>query len=298
MTRPYHSGVAKHPATPGGGGDPAPEGTSATDQQPYASLSVAGSPRSAHAARPSQERRRYRLVLAGLALALIGLGASVGSIVLHVLPRTFSRGQQQQLAAWEIGKRWRTWPAGRIFPAVIPYEVPAPALDSAVPARLSATRIGIAPAASCSSATSPKAWPTLARRHCSTVLRATYQDSTGTFAVTVGIAVLPSPGQASDALRALPARAAAAGVRAVPFGHTLAASFSDAARQLSDISAAGPYLIMSTVGYADGRHRVREAADPYDKDEMLSAADGISDWIAARIGASPPPASCPGGPAC
>ena len=34
------------------------------------------------------------------------------------------------------------------------------------------------------------------------------------------------------------------------------------------------------------------------KDEMLSAADGISDWIAARIGASPPPASCPGGPAC
>ncbi len=55
---------------------------------------------------------------------------------------------------------------------------------------------------------------------------------------------------------------------------------------------------MSTVGYADGRPWVREAADPYDKDEMLSAADGISDWIAARIGASPAPASCPGGPAC
>ena len=75
-------------------------------------------------------------------------------------------------------------------------------------------------------------------------------------------------------------------------------SFTDAARQLSAISAAGPYLIMSTVGYADGRHRVRESADPYDKDEMLSVADGIADWIATRIGASPPPASCPGGPAC
>jgi hypothetical protein len=259
---------------------------------------VAGSARSAHAAPPSQERRRYRLVLVGLVLALIGLSASIGSVVLHVLPRTFSRGQQQQLAAWEIGKRWRTWPAGRIFPAVIPYQVPATALDSGSPAQLSATRIGIAPAASCPSVTGPKAQPVLARQHCTTVLRATYRDSTGAFAITVGIAVLPSPAQAGHALHALNVRAASAGVRAAPFGHTLAASFSDAARQLSDISAAGPYLIMSTVGYANGRHRVRESADPYDKDEMLSVADGISDWIGARIGASPPPASCPGGPAC
>jgi hypothetical protein len=287
-----------HPATPGGGGDPAPEGTSSAEQQPHASPSVAGSARSAHAAPPSQERRRYRLVLVGLVLALIGLSASIGSIVLHVLPRTFSRGQQEQLAAWEIGKRWRTWPAGRIFPAVIPYQVPATALDSGSPAQLSATRIGIAPAASCPSVTGPKAQPVLARQHCTTVLRATYRDSTGAFAITVGIAVLPSPAQAGHALHALNVRAASAGVRAAPFGHTLAASFSDAARQLSDISAAGPYLIMSTVGYANGRHRVRESADPYDKDEMLSVADGISDWIGARIGASPPPASCPGGPAC
>lgn len=287
-----------HPATPGGGGDPAPEGTSSAEQQPHASPSVAGSARSAHAAPPSQERRRYRLVLVGLVLALIGLSASIGSVVLHVLPRTFSRGQQEQLAAWEIGKRWRTWPAGRIFPAVIPYQVPATALDSGSPAQLSATRIGIAPAASCPSVTGPKAQPVLARQHCTTVLRATYRDSTGAFAITVGIAVLPSPAHAGHALHALNVRAASAGVRAAPFGHTLAASFSDAARQLSDISAAGPYLIMSTVGYANGRHRVRESADPYDKDEMLSVADGISDWIGARIGASPPPASCPGGPAC
>src|SRR5271156_1615970 len=118
-----------HPATPGGG-DPAPEGTSAAAQQPRASPSVAAPARSAHAAPPSQERRRYRLVLAGFVLALIGLSASIGSVVLHVLPRTFSRGQQQQLAAWEIGKRWRTWPAGRIFPGTVPYQVPATALDS------------------------------------------------------------------------------------------------------------------------------------------------------------------------
>jgi hypothetical protein len=287
-----------HPATPGGGGDPAPEGTSAAEQQPHTPPPVAAPARSAHAAPPSQERRRYRLVLAGFVLALIGLCASVGSVALHVLPRTFSRPQQQQLAAWEIGKRWRTWPAGRIFPAVIPYQVPAMALASGSPAQLSATRIGIAPAASCPSAAGPKARPVLARQHCTTVLRATYRDSTGAFAVTVGVAVLPSPAQASHALSALPRRDASAGLRTVPFGHTLAASFSNAARQLSGISATGPYLIMSTVGYADGRHRVRESADPYDKAEMLSVADGISDWIGARIGAAPPPATCPGGPAC
>jgi hypothetical protein len=95
--------------------------------------------------------------VAGFVLALIGLCASAGSVVLHVLPRTFSHGQQQQIAAWEVGKRWRTWPAGQIFPAVVPYQVPATALDSGSPARLSATRIGIAPAASCTSATSPGA---------------------------------------------------------------------------------------------------------------------------------------------
>ena len=282
-------------AVPGGRPPGAPPEWPARGDHGSAAPRLAGH---AHAAPPSQEQRRYRLVLAGFVLALLGLGVSAGAVVLHVLPRTFSRGQQQQLGAWEIGKRWRTWPAGRIFPGVIPYQVPATALDSPDSARLTATRIGIAPAASCPSATSSKAWPVLARQHCTTVLRATYEDSTGTFAVTVGIAVLPSPGQASDALRALPARATAAAVRAVPFGHTLAGSFRDASRQLSAISAAGPYLIMSTVGYADGRPRVSESADPYDKDEMLSAADGISDWIAARIGASPPSASCPGGAAC
>ena len=288
-----HGSAAPRSAGPGGRPPETPREWPARGDHGSAAPRLTG-----HAAPPSQDQRRYRLVLAGFVLALIGLCASVGSVVLHVLPRTFSRGQQQQLAAWEIGKRWRTWPAGRIFPAAIPYQVPATALDSASPARLTATRIGIAPATSCLSATGRKAWPVLVRQHCTTVLRATYEDSTGAFAVTVGIAVLPGPGQARDALRALPAHTTTAGLRAVPFGHTLTSLFSDTARQLSATSAVGPYLIMSTVGYADGRPRVRESADPYDKDEMLSAADGVSDWIAARIGAPPPPARCPGGPAC
>jgi hypothetical protein len=233
--------------------------------------------------------------------ALIGLSASVVAIVPNLLPRSFSSAQQQRIITWEVGKRWRSWPAGRIFPSAIPYELSASALISGTGVRLTAHRVGIAPQASCQSATDPAAWRILAKNGCTAVLRATYQDSTGAFAVTIGIAALPGPANAqADAqadARGLPSRPAA-GVRAVGFGRTLAASFGDAARQLTSTTSVGPYLIMSTVGYADGRQRVIESANPYDQSEMLSVANAIRGWIGSRIGASPPPPSCPGGPAC
>ncbi len=235
------------------------------------------------------------MLLAGLIAALGGLAISLAVVAVHLLPRTFSAAQQRQITGWDMGKRWRSWPAGRIFPASIPYQLPAAALDSGAMVRLAARRVGIAPQASCQAATDPAAWRVLARHGCRAVLRATYQDATGTFAVTVGLAVLPGLDQSSSSGHQLPR---GSGVRAVRFGHTLVAGFGDAARQLSAATAAGPYLIMSTVGYADGRHHVRESADPYDKSEMLSVANGISAWIGARIGALPPAPHCPGGPAC
>jgi hypothetical protein len=230
-------------------------------------------------------------------VALIGLSAAVAGIVPNLLPRSFSGAQQQRIITWEIGKRWRSWPAGQIFPTAIPYELSASALVSGTGVRLSAHRIGIAPQASCQSATDPAAWRVLAKNGCTAVLRATYQDSTGAFAVTIGIAAVPGPASASADARALPRRSVA-GVRAVGFGHTLAASFSDTARQLTSSVSIGPYLIMSTVGYADGRHRVLESGNPYDQSEMLSVAQAITGWIGSRIGAPPPAPGCPGGPAC
>ncbi|HEY9243319.1 MAG TPA: hypothetical protein VIP48_15130 [Streptosporangiaceae bacterium] len=267
--------------------------------QPGWDRALASPPRPAHPVGyvqpPRPARWRYRVLLAGLIVALGGLAISVTAVAVQLLPRTFSAAQQQQITGWQMGKRWRAWPAGRIFPASIPYQVPAAALDSGATVRLAAHRVGIAPQASCRAATDPAAWRVLARHGCQAVLRATYQDSTGTFAVTVGVAVLPSLSQASGSGHGLPR---GSGVRAVRFGHTLVAGFGDAARQLYAATAAGPYLIMSTVGYADGRHHVRESADPYAKDEMLSVANGISAWIGARIGAIPPAPHCPGGPAC
>jgi hypothetical protein len=279
---PYHAGVAMRPGSLGGGGSPAPDEDIAANPRPGWS-------------RPRPPRWRHRLLLASLITALVGLVLSVAAVAGHLLPRTFSAAQQQHIIGWEMGKRWRTWPAGRIFPARIPYQIPAASLVSGTTVRLDASRVGIARPAPCQAATDPAAWRVLVRHGCQTVLRATYQDSTGTFAVTVGVAVLPGLSQASSSGHDLPR---GSGVRTVRFGHTLVAGFGDAARQLSSASAAGPYLIMSTVGYADGRHHVRESADPYDKDEMLSVANGISAWIGARIGAIPPAPHCPGGLAC
>jgi hypothetical protein len=287
------------PGSLGDGDYPAPdEDLTATHPLGW-DRAVASPPRAVHLPAHVQPLRparwRYRLLLTGLIAALAGLAISLVAIAVHLLPRTFSSAQQQQITGWEMGKRWRTWPAGRIFPASIPYQLPAAALDSGAVVRLDARRVGIAPQASCRAATDPATARVLARHGCLAVLRATYQDSTGTFAVTVGVAVLPGLSQASSSGHQLPR---GSGVRAVRFGHTLVAGFGGPARQLSSATAAGPYLIMSTVGYADGRHHVRESADPYDKDEMLSVANGISSWIGTRIGAVPPAPHCPGGPAC
>jgi hypothetical protein len=287
------------PGSLGDGDYPAPDEDLAATSPLGWDRAVASPPRTmpppARVQPPRPGRWRYRVLLAGLIAALAGLTISVVAIAVHLLPRTFSSAQQQQIIGWEMGKRWRTWPAGRIFPASIPYQLAAAALDSGTMVRLDARRVGIAAQASCRAATDPAVARVLARHGCQAVLRATYQDSTGTFAVTVGVAVLPGLSQASSSAHQLPR---GSGVRAVRFGHTLVAGFGDAARQLSSATAAGPYLIMSTVGYADGRHHVRESADPYDKDEMLSVANGISGWISARIGAVPPAPHCPGGPAC
>jgi hypothetical protein len=69
-------------------------------------------------------------------------------------------------------------------------------------------------------------------------------------------------------------------------------------RQLSWVVAAGPYLVMATVGYADGRPRVTVKSDVYVSQEMMSIAHGVAVGIAAPLGATPPVPTCPGVPAC
>jgi len=244
--------------------------------------------------------RRKGFLLIVLSLSLVGLVAATAGLVVQLLPRTFNTAQKQQIIAWEMGKRWRTWPAAKIFPDSIQYPVPGSALGGAdLP--LTAHRMGIARQASCHTATDPAVARVLARYGCLAVLRATYGDETQSLAVTVGVAVLPTPaaaGTSESALSGQHGKGPRPGVRAVSFSRTPVARFGNRQRQLSSVLHAGPYLVFTTVGYADGRRRVHEAANLYAMAEMLGLEGGVGGWVARHLGAAPPPPACPGGPAC
>jgi hypothetical protein len=235
------------------------------------------------------------MLVFGLLAALAGLVVAAGAAAIQFLPRSFSQAQRQQIMAWEIGKRWRDWPAGRIFPAAIGYNLRASAFGGGPPLGLHAERVGIAAQASCRDATEPAAGPPLTKRGCVAVLRATYQDTTQTFAVTVGVAVMP----ASSAAKALRhGGGPQPWLRAISFRRTTTAHFAGPGHKVGSSGAEGPYLVLATVGYADGRPWLRQGHDSYTRTEMDSLAQGVLQSVASRLGASPPVPHCPGSPGC
>jgi len=246
-------------------------------------------------------RARRLLLMIGLAAGLAGLVLSAGAAAIQFLPRNFSQAQRQQIMAWEIGKRWRSWPAGRIFPASIGYQLPGYAFGGGRSLALSAERVGIASQTSCRDATGRAAGALLAKRGCLAVLRATYQDTTQTLAVTVGVAVMPlssasSAAKASDALHH--GGGPSPWLRAVSFRHTATAHFAGPGSKIGSSSAKGPYLVLATVGYADGRPWLKQGHDNYTKAEIRSLVNGVVESVASRLGAPPPVPHCPGSPGC
>jgi hypothetical protein len=245
----------------------------------------------------ARQARQVRLVLtiaallgvAGLAVSLVGLAG-------QLLPRRLSRADQQKIVAWEVASRWRTWPAGKIFPVSARYRLPRRLLASGSGLALSAHRVGIAPQSRCAAAVDPGLAAALDRDGCEGVLRATYTDSTGSFVATVAVVVVRGK---APAARRLPAgHGLAPGVRAVPFRGTLAARFGDRQRQMTGAAAHGPYLILYTAGYADGRRRDRVSSNPYASAEMKDLGAGLARDVGRPLGAPPPAPRCPGAPGC
>jgi hypothetical protein len=236
----------------------------------------------------------FAVVVTALILGIAGLALSLEAVATQLLPRQFTTLQRQQITNWEAGARWRTLPAGTIFPATVKYSPPT-ALDDAPGLTLTASRIGIAKQASCRTATDPGAAAVLARHGCEAVLRASYVDGTGSYVVTVGVAVLPGAAQAKAANREL---ASGDGVLTAQFAGTPAAGFTDGRRQISAHFAAGSYLILYTIGYADDRPRVKITADSYADAEMTAAGAGVAGAVGNLLGASVPPVRCPGAPGC
>jgi hypothetical protein len=239
---------------------------------------------------------------AALVLGVAGLAVSLTGVVSQLLPREFTAQQQRQITDWEAAKRWQELPAGQIFPAAASYPAP-PSLSDDPALRLSAARVGIARQASCAAGADAAVAAVLDRDGCAAMLRATYIDGTDSYVVTVGVAVMPGSAKAAAAARGLArvvgaSGASGLGVRTLPVGGTLAASFTNVRRQLSGSVVAGPYLIFYAVGYTDDRPRVPVTADNYTDAEMTHAGQGIAGAVGTALDGHLPPPRCPGTPGC
>ncbi|MDR3035033.1 MAG: hypothetical protein LBV78_18355 [Kitasatospora sp.] len=255
----------------------------------------------APAGQPPARRRKARsgrkgLAIAGVALGIAGLAASLAGVIGQARPRQLTAAEQQKIMAWEVASRWRTWPAGRIFPDSVGYPLTWTLFENKSPLIMSAHRTGIARQSTCAAGLDRGLARVLDRRGCETVLRATYADSTGGFVATVGVVIMHGTAPASGSLPG--GHRLAPGVRAVPFRGTLAARFGNRQRQMTGASARGPYLILYTAGYADGRQRDRVSSNPYASSEMKDLAAGLARDIGRPLGALPPVPRCPRAPGC
>ena len=249
--------------------------------------------------RVAARRRRFAVFAVVLVVGLAGLAVAAVGIAHALLPRQLTAAQRRQISDWEMERRWRALPAGKIFPASVSYTVPAADLYSGSGLTLHAQRLAISRPEGCAGAFDAAAGRVLGQLGCSTVLRATYLDASGSMVATIAVAVLPGTTAANAAYARLPGTAAGAPGPAHAFAvaGTPAAGFGDAERQLSIDVAAGPYVILSTAGFADGR-TLRVAANDYMSREMESLAGGLVRSVQNNLGKPPPEPACPGAPGC
>jgi hypothetical protein len=249
--------------------------------------------------RLAARRRRFAVFSLLLVAALGGLAVAAVGMAHGLLPRQFTAAQRRQISDWEMERRWRVLSAAKIFPASVSYQVPGSDLNDNSALTLQAQRLAISPTQPCAVAFDPTAGPLLSRLGCSTVLRATYLDASGSMVATITVAVLPGSAAANAAYHGLPdTEAGAPGpAHAFPVPGTPDAGFADAERRLSISEVAGPYVILSTAGFTDARSP-GVTTDSYVSEEMSSLAGGLVRSAAKVLGEQPPEPVCPGAPGC
>jgi hypothetical protein len=150
-------------------------------------------------------------------------------------------------AAQAMSDRWRSWPAGRIFPSELGYSTNLLTQETA-------RRLGISPSVTCAAGIDASLGRLARRDGCRAALRATYVDELQGVVYTIGVLAFGSARHAAAFARGLPqGQASIASVRADAFGGTASAAFDDAARQVATMRQQGPYVVLTVAGYADGR---------------------------------------------
>lgn len=148
--------------------------------------------------------------------------------------------------ATAVAQRWRTWSAGRIFPASLSYTTSLLTTETA-------TRVVIATRTSCADALDPSLAALTASGRCQAGLRAAYLDQPQGIVYTVGVLAFPSARLAAAFARRLPASGASAlALRAVELPGTATALDSPQSRQAATSRTAGPFVVLTVASYADG----------------------------------------------
>lgn len=221
-------------------------------------------------------RRVPVLPLVGALVCLIIAAAAAGLLAAEQ-GRQPTAAQRAAAAATAVARRWRTWPAGRIFPVSLPYSTSLLTSETA-------TRVAISPQDSCASALSAAAAADAARSNCRAGLRATYLDQLDGLLYTVGVLAFPGQRQAASFYARLPGGAHAVTLlRALAVPGTASARFSQAARQWSTARRAGPFVVVAVGGYADG-----EPAGPGQqaRPSVFSPAGQLAAEVAAPLARS------------
>jgi hypothetical protein len=184
--------------------------------------------------------------VAAVVAAFIGLtiAAVAGFQIIRELSRQPTEAERDKAAIEEVARRWQSWPAGKIFPATLRYTLDVGGAEKA-------RRVGIDPGGSaCGTAIEPKQAAILRDFGCRGVLRATYLDQLQGMAITLGVVVFPDERAAVLAKIKLPK---SPGLRTLALPRSVAVRFTDAARQTTASRQTGPYIVLATIGYADGR---------------------------------------------
>ncbi|MFI0353580.1 hypothetical protein [Actinomadura sp. 9N407] len=197
--------------------------------------------------------RQWMVVAAALASCYLMMSAVALTGSYAMLNREPTNAELQWAAKAEVARRWQVWPSGRIFPERVAYTVRREKSELA-------SRTGIVPQTGCDTAVDPEYTAVLRRHGCRAILRATYADQLQGIVVTVGVVAFPDEWRADKAMRALPGTpdedrsgGVRPALRASPFPGTASARFTDAARQDRTVTREGPYVLLTTSGYADGR---------------------------------------------
>jgi hypothetical protein len=194
-------------------------------------------------------------ILAAIGCLAVAVLAGRAAVAGQTRPPT--PAERAAAAAAALARRWRSWPAGRIFPAALEY-------TTALHGRETAHRVGISPDYRCAAALDAALARPARQDDCRAGIRASYVDQLDGVVYTTGILAFPDRARAAAFTRRLPTghlptgppptgHRPAATLRALALPGTASAFFTAAARQAATVRQDGPYVMLTVAGYADGR---------------------------------------------